>query len=142
MIRLRRTCGPRRVAVFATMEFGRAAGPEFPFDQILLLDAAPMRPAKRKPSLTVALNGSAIVDLWCKTVDARVEVSDTAITIAPAALPEALPDGMANGQCTPERMRVDDASLAALSQVDGWRRQGGALVLTGPATMRFYLSTN
>ncbi|MDO8598130.1 MAG: hypothetical protein Q7R45_16085, partial [Sulfuricaulis sp.] len=35
------------------------AAEQFPFDRELLLDAAPMRPAKRIPSLTVAANGNA-----------------------------------------------------------------------------------
>src|SRR5450631_608790 len=39
----------------------------FPSDQELLLDAAPMRPAKRVPILTVMPDGNASIDLWCKT---------------------------------------------------------------------------
>lgn len=114
----------------------------FPFDQVLLLDAAPMRPAKRMPSLTVAANGNATVDLWCKSVSARVNVSDAAIKIEPDALPDALPEMMGAGQCTPQRMRADEDMLAALAQVTAWRHQGGALVLVGPQTLMFRAATN
>jgi hypothetical protein len=51
-----------------------------------------MRPAKRKPSLTVAANRSAVIDLWCKSVEGRVDISEGAIKIALAPLPDALPD--------------------------------------------------
>jgi heat shock protein HslJ len=114
----------------------------FPFDRELLLDAAPMRPAKRMPSLTVAANGDAIFDLWCKSVSARVDVSDAAIKIEPDALPEALPAMMGAGQCTPQRMRADEDMLAALAQVTEWHQQGGALVLVGPKTLKFRAATN
>jgi heat shock protein HslJ len=110
---------------------------QFPFDQELVLDAAPMRPAKRVPILTVAPDGSATIDLWCKTVTARVELSDAAIKIEPGALPDALPEMMSEGQCTPPRMQADADMLAALAQVTEWRLQGGALVLTGPKTLTF-----
>jgi len=40
----------------------------FPFDQELLLDAAPMPPAKRVPILNVSPDGNATIDLWCRTV--------------------------------------------------------------------------
>ncbi|MBI3703888.1 MAG: META domain-containing protein [Rhizobiales bacterium] len=114
----------------------------FPFDRELLLDAAPMRPAKRMPSLTVTANGDAIFDLWCKSVSARVDVSDAAIKIEPGPLPEALPAMMGAGQCTPQRMRADEDMLAVLAQMTEWRRQGGALVLVGPKTLKFRAATN
>jgi hypothetical protein len=56
---------------------GAAAEP-FPFGQELLLGAAPMRPGKRMPILTVEANGDARIDLWCRTVPARVEITDMA----------------------------------------------------------------
>jgi heat shock protein HslJ len=114
-----------------------APADQFPFDQELVLDAAPMRPAKRVPILTVAPDGSATIDLWCKTVTARVELSDAAIKIEPGALPDALPEMMGEGQCTPPRMQADADMLAALAQVTEWRLQGGALVLAGPQTLTF-----
>ena len=57
----------------------------FPFDQELLLDAAPMRPGKRMPILLVEPSGNAKIDLWCKSVPARIEISDMAIKIEPEA---------------------------------------------------------
>ncbi|MBI2713410.1 MAG: META domain-containing protein [Rhizobiales bacterium] len=114
----------------------------FPFDRELLLDAAPMRPAKRLPSLTVAPNGEATIDLWCKTVSARVEFTDEAIKIEPGPLPEALPEMMGAGQCSPQRMRADEDMLATLAQMTAWRQQGGALVLVGPKTLKFRAATN
>ncbi len=118
-----------------------AAG-EFPFDRELLLDAAPMKPGKRMPMLTVAPNGDASIGLWCKTVTAHVELSDAAIKIEPGALPEALPEMMGTGQCTPQRMQADQDLLAAVAQVTGWRNQGSALVLEGPKTLKFRPATN
>ncbi len=115
---------------------------QFPFDQELLLDVAPMRPAKRVPMLTVAPDGNATIDLWCKTVRARVELSDVAIKIEPGPLPEGLPEMLGNGQCTPPRMLADEDVLAALAQVTAWRKQGDALVLAGPVTLKFRPATN
>lgn len=114
----------------------------FPFDQELLLEAAPMRPAKRIPILTVAANGNATIDLWCKTVNARVELADATIKIEPGPLPEALPAMMGAGQCTPQRLRADEDMLATLAQVTEWRKQGTALVLVGPKTLKFRAATN
>jgi len=119
----------------------KAAG-EFPFDQGLLLDAAPMKPGKRMPMLTVAPDGNASLDLWCKTVTAHVELSDAAIKIEPGALPEALPEMMGTGQCTPQRMQADQDLLAAVAQITGWRNQGSVLVLEGPMTLKFKPATN
>jgi heat shock protein HslJ len=114
----------------------------FPFDQELLLDAAPMPPAKRVPILNVSPDGNATIDLWCRTVSGRVEVSDTTIKIEPAPLPEALPELMADGQCTPERMQADQDMLVLLSQMTGWQRDGDAVTLNGPKTLKFLLSSH
>ena len=43
------------------------AADQFPFDQELLLDATPMPLAKRVPTLTVAPDGKAAIDLWCRS---------------------------------------------------------------------------
>jgi hypothetical protein len=112
----------------------------FPFDRELLLDATPMRPGKRMPILTVEENGTARLDLWCRTVPARVEISDMAIRIEPGPLPEDLPAMQSAGQCTPERIKADEEILAAFSQVTGWRRQGEAIVLEGATTLKFRAS--
>jgi heat shock protein HslJ len=113
------------------------AADQFPFDQELLLEVAPMRPAKRMPILTVAPDGNATVDLWCKTVPARVEITDATIKIEPGPLPEGLPEMMSDGQCTPARMQADEDMLAALAQVTAWRMQGSALMLVGLKTLKF-----
>jgi hypothetical protein len=115
---------------------GVAAEP-FPFGRELLLDAAPMRPGKRMPILTVEENGSARIDLWCRTVPARIEISDAAITIEPGPLPEDLPAMQSAGQCTPERVKADEEILAAFTQVTKWRKQGDGVVLEGATTLHF-----
>jgi hypothetical protein len=112
----------------------------FPFDQELVLDAAPMRPGKRMPVLAVEPNGDARIDLWCRTVPARVEISDAAIKIESGPLPEDLPAMQSAGQCTPERMRADDELLATLTQMTGWRRDRQGIVLDGPQSLKFRTS--
>jgi heat shock protein HslJ len=123
-------------------DFCRAAEPDFPFDQELVLDAPPMRPAKHRPSLTVAASGAATLDLWCKSVPAQVEFTDDGIKIVAGPLPDALPQMMGNGQCAPDRMQADQTLLDALSQMSGWKRQGDAVVLTGATTLRYLKPTN
>ena len=109
----------------------------FPFDQELLLDAAPMRPGKRMPILLVEPSGNAKIDLWCKSVPARIEISDMAIKIEIGPLPEGLPEMLSVGQCTPERMQADQELLAMLAQVTGWQRENGGIVLVGPTELKF-----
>ena len=116
------------------------AAEQFPFDQDLLLEAAPMRPGKRMPMLNVEPGGNARIDLWCRTVPAHVEVSDTAIKVEAGPLPDGMPEMMSAGQCTPERMQADEEILATLYQVTGWRRQGEGIVLEGAQTLKFRLS--
>lgn len=113
---------------------------EFPFDQELLLDAAPMRPGKRMPILTVEPNGNAKIDLWCKTVSARIGISDTAMKIEAGPLPEGLPEMLSAGQCAPERMQADEDLLAAFGQITRWRRAGEGIVLEGPKPLEFRVS--
>jgi heat shock protein HslJ len=113
------------------------AADQFPFDQELVLDAAPMRPAKRVPILTVTPDGKASIDLWCKSVGGKVEFADTVIKIEADPLPDALPDMMSDGQCKPQRLQADQDLLAALAQVTSWHMQGSALVLAGPIPLKF-----
>ncbi len=124
------------VLLLADVRAGYAAD-QFPFDRELLLDAAPMQPVKRVPILTVAPDGNATIDLWCRTVRASVQLSDSAIRVEPGPLPENLPQYMSAGQCTSQRMQADADMLAALAQVTAWRKQGRAVVLAGPTTLRF-----
>src|SRR5215470_10240475 len=107
------------ILVLLTCCAGTAAEP-FPFDQELLLDATPMRPGKRMPLLTVEPNGNAKIDLWCRTVPARIEISEAVMKIAAESLPDGQPEMMSAGQCTAERMAADVTLLAALSQITSW----------------------
>ncbi len=118
------------------------AADAFPFDRNLLLDVAPMRPLKRVPFLTVAADGSAKVELWCRTVPARVQIADSAIRIETAPLPEALPQYMSAGQCSDQRVQADNEMLEALAQVTEWRRRGDGVVLVGAAQMVFRAASN
>jgi hypothetical protein len=116
------------------------AAEQFPFEQDLLLDAAPMRPGKRMPMLNVEPGGNARIDLWCRTAPAHIEVSDTAIKVEAGPLPDGMPEVMSAGQCTPERMQGDEELLSALNQATGWRREGEGIVLEGAQTLKFRLS--
>jgi hypothetical protein len=129
-------CCVLAVGLLTAWVASRASEP-FPFDQELILDARPMPPVKRVPVLMVAPNGAATIDLWCQTVNGRVELSDTAIRIEPGPLPDGLPRYMSDGQCTPERMQADLQVLTELTQVTDWQAHGDAVVLRGPTTLRF-----
>jgi len=121
-----------------------AAAQQFPFDQVLVLEAPRMGPLKRVPVLTIGADGRTTVDLWCKTVPALFEVNGSAIVIQTAPLPEALPLYMSSGQCSPERMQADVDLLTVLTQVTEWQRQGDRIALSGPGgtTLRFRLSSH
>lgn len=125
----------------AAPEPGRAAEP-FPFGEELLLDTPPMKPGRRMPGVTVERSGNAVLDLWCKSVPARVEVTETAIRIEAAPLPEELPAMQSTAQCTPERILADAELLAALTKVTAWRSQKATLILEGPTTLTFKTATN
>jgi hypothetical protein len=119
-----------------------AANTEFPFERELILQAKPIRPAKRVPMLMVEANGNATIDLWCKTVPGRIELEAGTIRITAAPLPAELPPMMAQGQCTPERMAADETTLSVLTQATGWRRRGEGLELIGPQILVFRPATN
>jgi hypothetical protein len=111
-----------------------ALAQEFPFERELLLDAAPLRGSKRVPGLEVSASGEASIDLWCKSGRGQVVVAGDTITI--------IPGEMRASQCSPEQTRADEETLAALSQVTNWRREGDILVLVGPTPLRFRAGTN
>lgn len=127
--------------VIAAPVLAQPAG-DFPFDRELLLETPPMRPGKRMPSITVARNGNAILDLWCKSVAARVELTETTIKLEAAPLPDELPQMQSAGQCTPERMAADAVLLDRLTQATSWQMQGTLVVLNGATPMRFRAGTN
>ena len=122
-----------------------AADGEFPFDQELLLDTAPMRPVKRVPMVTVDPDGRATINLWCRSVPALVQLSGSEIRIQAAPLPESLPLYMSEGQCSQQRVQADIDMLAALAQVTQWQRRIDGVVLSGPndpKPMRFRVSSH
>jgi heat shock protein HslJ len=134
-------CGAVILALLAGSGLARATD-TFPFDQTLMLDVKPMPPVKRVPILTVESNGNATIGLWCKTVRGRVELDGDTIKIEAEPLPDGLPQYMADGQCSDQRMAADQDTLSALAQVTGWRRQGGAVVLIGVTQLKFRPSSN
>lgn len=125
-----------------------ASAAEFPFGRELLLDAAPMRPSKRIPSITIAADGSVTIDLWCRSVAAKAELGEGTIAIVPAVGPaelsqQDLPAMQGPGQCADQRQRADEALLAALAQVAGWTVAGDVVTLTGgPQPLRLRPATN
>ena len=133
-------------AAFCAVVLGSAvaAAQQFPFDQVLVLEAPRIGPLKRVPVMTIEADGRASIDLWCKTVPALLQVGGAQIKIETAPLPDALPLYMSSGQCSPERMQADVDLLSALTQATDWQRQGDRIVLTGPggAPLRFRLSTH
>src|SRR3569832_2979944 len=96
-----------------------------------MLDVPPMGKVRRVPSVTVGSDGSAQVNLWCKTVPARVTLNGADVQIAPGPVPEALPQYMSDGQCSPERMAADLDLVNALTQVTGWLFVGGVVLFVG-----------
>jgi heat shock protein HslJ len=111
-----------------------AAAESFPFDEELLLDAKPMRGSKRVPMLDIRAGGAVSIDLWCNSVEGQLVVADNTITV--------LTGPKTDRSCTPERLRGDEEVLSALEQVTTWRREGDAVVLIGPQSLRFYRATN
>jgi heat shock protein HslJ len=107
---------------------------DFPFGRELLLDAPPMKGSKRVPSLDIAENGTADIDLWCNTLKGQMVVAGDTITILTGAKTERA--------CSPERQRGDEEVLAALTEATNWRFEGEVLTLIGPRPLRFRVPTN
>lgn len=123
---------------------GTAFAQQFPFDQVLVLDAPRIGPLKRVPVLTIGADGRTTVDLWCQTVPALFEVSGAEIRIQTTPLPDTLPQYMSTGQCSPERMQADAELLGQLTQSSEWQRQGDRVMLGAPGgtPLRFRLSSH
>ncbi|HXD45883.1 MAG TPA: hypothetical protein VN655_12175 [Pseudolabrys sp.] len=102
-----------------------------------MLEVAPMGRVRRVPSVTISADGTARLELWCRTATARVAVEGGAIQIAPAPLSDALPQYMSDGQCSPERMAADADLVGALAQVSRWQVAVGVVTLEGPLPLRF-----
>ena len=126
----------RLVCGFAVgIAFGAAvAADEFPFEQELILDAAPMPGSKRIPNMDVGTGGAMALEMWCNRVEGQLVVAGDTITV--------LAGQPTSRQCPPDRLRADTDLLAALNAVTNWRRQGDALLLIGPKSLRFRLPTN
>ena len=107
---------------------------EFPFDRELILDVRPMPGSKRIPNLDVAANGTIALEMWCDRVDGQVVVAGDTITVI---------TGQPSGRpCPADRARSDAELLDALNAVTNWRRQGDAVLLVGPRTLRFKVPSN
>jgi heat shock protein HslJ len=111
-----------------------AAQTGFPFDSELFLDAQPMRGSKRIPNMDVAANGTIVLEMWCNRVDGQLVVAGDTITVmtGPAT----------DRQCPAEQVRGDADLLSALGEVTNWRREGNALLLVGPKTLRFQVPSH
>jgi hypothetical protein len=119
------------------------ASEPFPFGTELMLDTAPMRGSKRVPTIEIADNGAASIDLWCASVKAQATVADAAITIVPGGDAQATGQPTYFTQCDSDRQARDADLLAALRQVTGWRWRGGETIeLTGATPLRFRLMAN
>jgi heat shock protein HslJ len=120
--------------VLGTAGASTAQQGEFPFDRELILDARPMPGSKRIPNMDIAANGTIALEMWCDRVEGQVVVAGDTITVI---------TGQPSGRsCPPDRARGDADLLDALNAVTNWRRQGDAVVLVGPRTLRFKVPTN
>ena len=122
------------VCVLAAVSGASLADQGFPFDRELLLDVRPMPGSKRIPNMDVAANGTIALEMWCNRVEGQVIVAGDTITV--------LTGEPTNRPCPPERARGDEELLGTLTAVTNWRREGAALLLIGPRTLRFRVPTN
>ncbi|MFZ3335913.1 MAG: hypothetical protein WA199_08165, partial [Xanthobacteraceae bacterium] len=81
MLCLCRRCACWLAAILASAALWPAVAAEsFPFGNELILDAAPMHGSKRIPMLEIEDDGTASIDLWCTSLQARATVGDGTIT--------------------------------------------------------------
>jgi hypothetical protein len=106
----------------------------FPFGLEMRLEAAPKPGSKRLPSLDIDDNGTAQLDLWCKSGKGQFAIAADTVVFSAGTLRD---DG-----CSVALAAQDDDLLSALSQATNWKRQGDVVTLTGPATLRFRINTN
>jgi heat shock protein HslJ len=121
------------VGLFISATCARAQE-DFPFEHELMLDARPMKGSKRIPMLSVEPDGSATIDLWCNSMQARIDVTGDTISISAGE--------KGDQTCAPERQQADDDLAAALVAAASWRWDGESLLLIGPKTLRFRQQTN
>ena len=130
----KRRMGSVLAGAVAIMLTTAAAAAEFPFEHELLLEAKPLPGSKRVPMLEITRDGRAIVDLWCRSGEARVKIDDDRIEFTLGAMRE---EG-----CTAERTQRDEAMAAALGTVMKWSMEDDVLVLIGPTELRYVLSSH
>ena len=123
-------CAAVLVSAGATL----AQDAEFPSDGYLMLDVRPMPGSKRIPNMDIADGGKIVLELWCNRVDGQLVVAGDTITVMTGPSTERA--------CAPERARGDAELLEALNAVTNWKRQGDLVLLIGPKTLRFRVSTN
>jgi|ERR1043166_318130 hypothetical protein len=106
----------------------------FPYEQELFLDVKPLPGSKRVPMLEILSDGRAMIDLWCKSGEGRIEVTGDAIKITIGPLHEEY--------CTPDRVKLDDDLAPVLEAMTKWEVDDGILILTGASELRYRLSSH
>jgi heat shock protein HslJ len=122
--RLRRVVVALVACVLGGIVAADAADRGFPYNSELIMDAKPMRGAKRVPMLVIGAKGEAKIEGWCNNVEAQMVVAGDTLTILT------------------ERMRADQDLMAVLMEITHWRREGDVLTLRGTKTLRFRTLTN
>jgi META domain len=130
----RSACGGLAGVIAMVLGVATALAAEFPFERELLLEAKPLPGSKRVPMLEITRDGRAIVDLWCRSGEARVKIEDDKI--------EFMLGPMREEGCTPERTQRDEAMAAALAKVMKWSMEDDVLVLSGLTELRYTLSSH
>jgi hypothetical protein len=64
---------------------GASSESAFPYEHELMLDARPMKGSKRLPSLEVAPDGTATLELWCDSVQGQFVVVGDTVTVLTGA---------------------------------------------------------
>src|ERR1043166_2129556 len=103
----------------------------FPYEQEMFLDVKPLPGSKRVPMLEILADGRAMIDLWCKSGEGRVEVMGEAIKITLGPMREE--------NCPPERTQLGGTLASNLESAIKWRIEDYALVIYGPNEELRYL---
>ena len=106
----------------------------FPFGFEMTLDAARQPGSKRVPSLDIADDGAATLELWCKGGKGQFSVAGNTVIFVAGALEDRA--------CPPAKAQLDDELVAALSEAATWKRQGDVISFIGIRPLRFRLLTN
>src|SRR2546421_9453120 len=79
--RLRRFAVVLAACVLGGIVAADAADRGFPYNSELIMDAKPMRGAKRVPMLVIGAKGEAKIEGWCNNVEAQLVVAADRLTI-------------------------------------------------------------